>query len=297
MVPKKLQKGDAIAIVAPAKGIQKQFVEYAVKCIEENGFRAIVGKYCLGEHHYFSGTIKERTTDLQWAIDNDEIKAILCARGGYGCIQIVDRINWSGFLDNPKWLIGFSDVTVFHQHLSKLGAASIHATMPLNFQENTAEALTTLFSALQDDPLKYNCPSHSMNYLGETSGKVVGGNLTVLAGLIGTKNQANYQNTILFLEDVGEHLYGIDRHFHQLSKAGILNQIRGIIIGDFSGTKDTTPPYGKDLYEIIKSHFDYHSIPIAFDFPAGHLDDNRALIFGKEARLSVGESGVELVYG
>lgn len=295
MAPQQLQKGDTIAIVAPAKGIHKEFVEYAINTIEENGFKAVVSKNCLGEHHYFSGTIQERTADLQWAIDEDEVKAILCARGGYGCIQIVDRINWAGFIDKPKWLIGFSDVTVFHQQLSRLGAASVHATMPLNFQENTPEALETLFSVLQNQSLQYKWTSHQ-NHWGEATGKLIGGNLTVLAGLIGTKTQADYQDTILFLEDVGEHLYAIDRHFHQLSKAGILNQIRGVVIGDFSGVKDTTPIYGKDLYEIIKSHFTYQSIPIAFDFPAGHLDDNRALVFGKEARLTVNESDASLQF-
>lgn len=296
MLPIKLQKGDTIAIVAPAKGIEKHFVDYAVKCIEENGFKAVVSKNCLGQFNYFSGTLKERTEDLQWAIDNDEIKAILCARGGYGCIQILDRINWAGFIDEPKWLLGFSDVTVFHQHLAKIGSASIHSTMPLNFEANSQPALDSLFASIEEEELQYEWESSVENIPGETSGKVIGGNLTVLAGLIGTKHQPDYQNTILFLEDVGEHLYAIDRHFHQLGNAGILDQIRGLIIGDFSGVKDTDPPYGSDLFEIIKSHFIYHSIPIVFEFPAGHLDDNRALIFGKEATLKVRKNAAELIY-
>ncbi len=296
MLPKKLQKGDTIAIVAPAKGIEKHFVEYAVKCIEENGFKAVVSKHCLGQHSYFSGTLKERSEDLQWAIDSDEVKAILCARGGYGCIQIIDRINWAGFIDDPKWLLGFSDVTVFHQHLAKLGTSSIHSTMPLNFEANSKQALATLFAGLQNESLHYEWLTEVDNVEGKSTGNVIGGNLTVLTGLIGTKHQPDYQNTLLFLEDVGEHLYAIDRHFYQLSKAGILDQIRGLIVGSFSGVKDTTPPYGSDLQEIIKSHFTYHSIPIAFDFPAGHLDDNRALIFGKTATLNVNKNSAELIY-
>lgn len=296
MLPKKLQKGDTIAIVAPAKGIEKHFVDFAVKCIEENGFKALVSKHCLGQHNYFSGTQKERSEDLQWAIDNDEVKAILCARGGYGCIQIVDRISWAGFLDEPKWLLGFSDVTVFHQHLTKIGAASIHSTMPLNFEANSKEALESLFASLQNENLHYEWETEIENISGEVSGNVIGGNLTVLTGLIGTKHQPDYQNTILFLEDVGEHLYAIDRHFYQLSKAGILDQIRGLIIGDFSGVKDTEVPYGSDLQEIIKSHFIYHAIPIVFDFPAGHLEDNRALTFGKNAKLIVHKNSAELIY-
>ena len=296
MLPKKLQKGDTIAIVAPAKGIEKHFVDYAVKCIEENGFKAVVSKHCLGHHNYFSGTQKERSEDLQWAIDTDEVKAILCARGGYGCIQIVDRISWAGFLDEPKWLLGFSDVTVFHQHLAKIGAASIHSTMPLNFEANAKEALDSLFASLQNESLHYEWETKVENISGEVSGNVIGGNLTVLTGLIGTKHQPDYQNTILFLEDVGEHLYAIDRHFYQLSKAGILDQIRGLIIGDFSGLKDTEVPYGSDLQEIIKSHFIYHSIPIVFDFPAGHLNDNRALVFGRNAKLIAQKNSAKLIY-
>lgn len=296
MLPKKLQKGDTIAIVAPAKGIEKHFVDFAVKTIEDNGFKAVVSKHCLGQHNYFSGTLKERSEDMQWAIDNDEVKAILCARGGYGCIQIIDRISWAGFIDEPKWLLGFSDVTVFHQHLAKIGAASIHSTMPLNFEANSIFALESLFIGIQHEELHYKWETEQENIPGEVEGKVIGGNLTVLAGLIGTKHQPDYQNTILFLEDVGEHLYAIDRNFYQLSKAGILDQIRGLIIGDFSGLKDTNPPYGSSLYEIIKSHFTYHSIPIAFEFPAGHLDDNRALVFGKSAKFKSEEKNAELIF-
>jgi muramoyltetrapeptide carboxypeptidase len=296
MLPKKLQKGDTIAIVAPAKGIEKHFIDFAVKCIEAHGFKAIVSKHCLGQFNYFSGTLKERSNDMQWAIDNDDIKAILCARGGYGCIQILDRINWAGFINDPKWLLGFSDITVFHQHLAKIGAASIHSTMPLNFEANSSAALETLFAGIQDKKLHYKWQTNQGNVVGEAEGSIIGGNLTVLTGLIGTKHQPDFQNTILFLEDVGEPLYAIDRHFYQLSKSGILDQIRGLIIGDFSGLKDTNPPYGKDLFEIIKSHFIYHSIPIAFEFPAGHLADNRALIFGKNAAFVAHENGAELIY-
>lgn len=296
MLPQLLKKGDTLAILAPAKRIEEEFVRFAVESIEKQGFNVIVTPNCLQQHNYFSGTIKERVDDLQWAIDNDNIKAILCARGGYGCIQILDRINWAGFLENPKWIIGFSDITVFHQHLASIGVNSLHATMPLNFKDNSLLALSTLFECLETGKTAYHWTTNFQNTIGETSGEIFGGNLTVLAGLIGTRHQPDYQNKILFLEDVGEYLYGIDRHLHQLSKAGILDQIRGLIIGNFSSIKDTNPPYGSNLYEIIQSHFTYHSIPIAFDFPAGHLDDNRALIFGKEARFKVNDKSAELVY-
>ena len=296
MLPPKLEKGDTIAIIAPAKHIEKEFVEYAVQVIEENGFKAIVSKHCLGEHHYFSGTVQERTEDLQWAINNEEVKAILCARGGFGCIQILNRVNWAIFLTEPKWIIGFSDVTVFHQHLAKMKISSLHATMPLNFKQNSSEALSTLFGSIQGDRTSYEWNTKNDNKTGEATGEIIGGNLAVLCGLIGTEQMPDYQNKILFLEDVGEPLYSIDRLFYQLNYSGVLDQISGLIIGDFSNLKDSDPPYGSDLQSIIKSHFKYSSVPIAFDFPGGHCDDNRALVFGENAILKVKESTATLIY-
>src|SRR5690554_3580692 len=296
MLPELLKKGDTIAVLAPAKGIEDEYIAFAVKTIENKGFKALVSKNCLGQHNYFSGTIKERIDDLQWAIDNDNVKAILCARGGYGCIQLLDRINWAAFLEGPKWIIGFSDVTVFHQHLAKIGSASLHATMPLNFKTNSPAAIESLFDCLKTGKIQYDWETKHHNSVGVINGEVVGGNLAVLCGLIGTKHMPDYQNKLLFLEDVGEHLYAVDRYFYQLSKSGVFDQIRGLIVGDFSGMKDTNPPYGSDLQSIIKSHFTYQSIPIAFDFPAGHLDDNRALILGKNAKFNVRENSAELIY-
>src|SRR5690554_89173 len=296
MLPQLLKKGDIVVILAPAKGIEKDFIDFAVETIEKKGLKALVSQNCLGQHNYFSGTIKERVEDLQWAINNEDVKAILCARGGYGCIQLLDRINWADFLDHPKWIIGFSDVTVFHQHLASIGASSLHASMPLNFKSNSELALSSMFECLETGTIEHEWETKCQNITGSTQGEVVGGNLAVLAGLIGTKHMPDYQNKLLFLEDVGEHLYAIDRYFYQLSKSGVLDQIRGLIVGGFSGMKDTDPPYSSDLQTIIKTHFTYHAIPIAFDFPGGHLDDNRALIFGKNAKLNVKEGSAELIY-
>lgn len=292
----RLTKGDKIRIVAPAKAIQHEYVDYAVTQLEKAGFKVEIGANCLGRLGYFSGSVAERTNDLQAAIDDESVKAILCARGGYGCIQIVDRINWAGFLEHPKWLIGFSDITVFHQHLSRMQCPSIHASMPLNFKENSARSITTLVDALSGRALSYDWAVNAHNKNGITQGELIGGNLAVLCGLIGTNEMPSYLNSILFVEDVGEHLYAIDRYFYQLSKAGILDQIRGIVLGGFTGTKDTDPPYGKSFEEIILSHFDYRSIPVAFDFPAGHQDDNCALTLGKRAVLTVEEKEVSLKF-
>ncbi len=296
MTPKKLEKNDAIAIIAPGKRIEKEIVNYAIHCINEQGFRALVAQHCLGAHHYFSGTIHERTTDLQWALNTDEVKAILCARGGYGSIQIIDRVNWANFFMKPKWMIGFSDVTVLHQYINKSHVASLHATMPLNFKENSSEALSSLFNVLQGKTPRYGWKANRSNQLGEAKGKVIGGNLAVLCSLIGTKQTTDYQDKILFIEEIGEPLYVIDRFFYQLSNAGVLDQINGLVIGNFSQLKDSNPPYGSSLENIIKSHFKYNTIPIAFDFPAGHCDDNRALILGEEAILKVTRDNATLVY-
>ena len=290
----KLKEGDIIRIVAPAKAIEEEKVTFAKNRLEEYGFVVQVGENCLGRDGYFSGTISERTEDVQKAIDDPEVKAIFCARGGYGCIQIVDRINWAGFMDQPKWMVGFSDITVFHQHLSRMQCPSLHASMPLNFDSNTARSLETLADALKGKQLNYKWASNKHNKQGVTHGEIMGGNLSVICGLIGTNEMPSYLNSILFIEDIGEHLYAIDRYLYQLSKAGVLDQIRGIILGGFANTQDTDPPYGKEFEEIVKSHFEYRSIPVAFDFPAGHQDDNCALILGQRGILSVEEDEVSL---
>lgn len=288
-IPQQLKKGDTVAIVAPAKAIETDVINYATNFLEDAGFNVKVGKNCLGNHNYFSGTDAERIEDFQTAINDEEVKAIICARGGYGCVRIVDRINWVSFLDQPKWIVGFSDVTVFHQRLTNLGVASLHATMPLNYKDNSKEALTTLVGALTGEKLSYSWSGSTSNKTGMSEGEIVGGNLAVLCGLIGTTDMPDYCDKILFLEEVGEHLYALDRMFYQLEKSGILDQIRGLILGSFSNSKDTEVPFGKTLEEIISAHFQYRNIPIAFDFPAGHIDDNRALKFGKNALFTVTE--------
>lgn len=288
MLPYNIQKGDTIAILAPAKKIEAEFIDFAVKTIEKQGFKAVVSDHCLGDNNYFSGTIEERKMDFQRALDNPNIHAILCARGGYGCVQILEELNWKSFSKHPKWIIGFSDVTVFHLKIAQLGSASIHGTMPLNFKENTKEALSSLFKAIQGENLNYTWKSTIENVEGTAEGEVIGGNLAVLCGLIGTRQQPNFTDKILFIEEVGEALYAIDRSLYQLKMAGILDKIKGLIVGSVSGVKDTHPPYNMTLREVVILHFLNQQIPIAFDFPAGHCDDNRALVLGKKSKFEVG---------
>jgi len=290
-----LRKGDTIAIVAPAKAIEEEFVIFAKQKMESLGYNVIVGKNTLGRHHYYSGTIPERLSDFQEALDNPEVKAILCARGGFGCVQLVDLINWSSILRNPKWIIGFSDITVFHQRLQKLGLRSIHGTMPLNFKENSEESLSTLIDSLEQKEYSIKTLRHPSNKKGTTQGVVVGGNLSILYSLLGTDDQIDYSNNILFIEDLSEQLYVVDRMFFAFKKAGILDKISGLIVGGITNMFDTTPPIGETIEEIILKHFLYSKTPICFGFPAGHIDDNRAIRFGSNATFTVNEEIVELV--
>ena len=293
-IPQYLKKGDTVAIVAPAKAIEKEVISYAKTYLEEAGFKVKIGKNCLGTHNYFSGTDAARIDDFQIAINDEEVKAIICARGGYGCVRIVDRINWVSFLDQPKWIVGFSDVTVFHQRLTNLGVASLHATMPLNYKDNSKEARNSMINALTGKKLSYSWKSSESCKTGMAEGEIVGGNLAVLCGLIGTTDMPDYCDKILFLEEVGEHLYALDRMFYQLEKSGILDQIRGLVLGGFTNLKDTEVSFGKTLEEIVLAHFQYRNIPIAFDFPSGHIDDNRALKFGKNTLFTVNEEDCSL---
>jgi muramoyltetrapeptide carboxypeptidase len=295
-IPASLQKGDLIAIVAPAKAIESEHVYFAKDFFEKQGFQVVISENCLGEYNYFSGDIPHRLDDFQSALNDPNVKAIVCARGGYGCVQLLDRIQWASQLREPKWIVGFSDVTYFHQRMQMHEIASIHGTMPLNFQENSEEALSTLVDCLEGKAMEISWNSNSYNRLGTTEGKLVGGNLSILYALLGTDDQINFENTILYIEDVGEPIYAIDRMFYAFSKAGILDKINGLVVGGMTNLSDTAVPYGKSYEEVILSHFEYRRKPIAFGLPAGHIDDNRALILGKNARLTVEGSGSQLSY-
>ncbi len=289
-----LRKGDTIAIVSPAKAIERESVLYAQKKLEEFGYKVVVGNNTCGRYNYYSGTITERLSDFQEAIDNPEIKAVLCARGGYGCIQLVDSINWSSVLRQPKWIIGFSDVTVFHQRLQKLGLKSIHGTMPLNFNENSMESFTSLIEAIEQKTYSITVKPNLKNKPGIAKGVLVGGNLSILYSLLGTDDQIDYTDKILFIEDLSEQYYVLDRMMYALKKAGVLDKIAGLIVGGITNMSDTNPPIGETIEEIILKHFHYSKTPVCFGFPAGHINDNRALRFGSATELTVDDSLVKL---
>lgn len=292
----KLKQGDLIEILAPAKAIEKKHILNAKKTLENHGFKVRVSKHCTGNSNYFSGTINERLEDFQRAIDDDNVKAILCARGGYGCIQIVEKIQWANMLRNPKWIIGFSDVTVFHQKLCLMGLKSIHGTMPLNFSTNSPESIKTLFNALTGKPYKICCRETKYNKEGQAEGFLHGGNLSVIYSLLSSLKDFNFSNSILFIEDVCEPIYHLDRMFYALKNAGILDRIKGLIVGGMTDLKDSNPPFGLSYEEVILSHFKYSKVPVCFDFPAGHLKNNQALVFGSEVVLNINQEGTELSF-
>jgi len=296
--PPYLEKGDTIGIVCPSGYMP---VEKASECIrvlnEEWGFQTKVGKTLGNQFNYFSGTDEERLNDFQRMLDDDEVKAILCARGGYGLSRIIDTINFKKFKQQPKWIIGYSDVSVLHSHLySNFYISSIHAPMAAAFNDAgyINRFVQSLRNALEGKKLKYSCEPHEFNKKGEAIGELVGGNLSLLAHLIGTDSDIKTRGRILFLEDVGEYLYNIDRMMYQLKRSGKLSKLAGLIIGGFTDNKDTERPFGQTAYELIRDVVKDYDYPICFGFPVSHGKENYALKIGVGYKLRVGKSKASL---
>ena len=294
--PPKLNPGDLIYITAPAKITDPKTVFFAKEYLEKKGFKVLVSAHCFGSHNYFSGTDEERMLDLQFGIDHPDVRAILCARGGYGSIRLVDRINWANMLREPKWLIGFSDITVFHHRLNSLGVQSIHGSMPINFEKNTDEALKTLLGTITGNFTPLVEAPHKSNKAGIAIGNLIGGNLSIVYSMLGTTDQYDFEDAILFLEDVGEHYYQVERMIFALGKAGVFEKIKGLIIGGMTELEDTDPPLGRSIEEIILEQLRFSNMPVIFNFPAGHIEDNRAIVFGKKVQLTVGEAEAKINY-
>ena len=294
--PPGLKKGDSIYICTPAKAIDKELVLVAKKQIEDRGYKVIISKNCFGKNNYFSGSDEERIADFQFGIDHEEVKAIFCARGGYGSVRILDSLNWANMLREPKWLVGYSDITVFHQRLNKLGIQSIHGTMPFNFGSNSIQALTSLFSALENTNYTVSAKLNESNCPGKANGMLIGGNLSIVYSLLGTNDSYLFEDKILFIEDISEHYYQLDRILFTLKKAGVFEAIKGLIVGGMTDIQDTEVPFGMSIEEIVLQHFTFRKIPIGFDFPVGHISDNQALIVGANVQLTVDEKGSQLSY-
>lgn len=290
--PPKLVPGDTIALVSPAKAIESSHIDFAKNYFEKQGFKVLVGPHSATEYRYFSGTDMERANDLQWAIDHPDVKAIICNRGGYGAIRLFDLVNWANLLREPRWILGFSDITNFHCLGLKLGIETAHTTMPLNFRENTSESLESVLNVLSGKQNEYSWQVNPSNKPGTASGMVVGGNLSILYALLGTPYSPNYENAILFIEDIGEQVYHLDRMLWAFRYAGVFDRIAGLIIGGMTDMKDTATPTQWTVEELILEHTTYRSFPIAFDAPVGHIADNRAFICGRKATLNVTENHI-----
>jgi len=280
-----------IRIVSPAKAIEKEHVDFAKKFLESRGFYVEISQHCLGKNYYFSGTDSERLSDFQNALDDDSIDVILCARGGYGCIRIIDDLDFSNFVEKPKLIIGFSDVTVFHNHIhSHFNIPTVHASMPLNFSNNSDKSLQSIVDVINQKPLKYEIHTNSYNKSGTATAEIIGGNLAIIYALIGTNSDINLDDKILFIEDVGEYIYAIDRMMWALKKSGKFNKLAGLVVGGLTNIKDTEIPFGKTVETVILEAVSHLDIPVCFNFPAGHIDDNRAIVLGKETRLNVSDN-------
>ena len=297
--PPALISGDKVAIVSTARKMLGEEIAPAIEVIQEWGLEVLLGEHLFSEDHQFAGTDEQRTADLQWALDNPEIKAIICARGGYGTVRIVDRLDFCGFMASPKWVVGYSDITVLHSDIHvNYGIETLHATMPINFARNTHEALNSMQSALFGEPVVYVVGSdkNGLNTIGKGQGDLVGGNLSILCSLIGTQSDFETGGKILFLEDLDEYLYHIDRMILNLKRAGKLENLAGLVVGGMTDMNDNTIPFGKSAEEIIAAAVADYDYPVCFGFPAGHIDDNRALIMGRTATLEVGSSETTLTF-
>lgn len=280
-----------ILILSPAKSIAQSKIDFAVNYLSDNGHHVEVSRHAAGQHHYFSGTDEHRMFDFQRALDDDELDVILCSRGGYGSVRILDRLDFSAFLERPKLIMGYSDVTVFHNHVhGRLGLPTVHCSAPLNFEENTPESLISLLNVIEERGNQYEFSSTEFNRQGISSAEVIGGNLAILCSLIGTDSDMKYDGKILFIEDVGEAVYAIDRMMWTLKKAGRLQNLAGLMVGGMTQIKDSAVPFGKSVREVISEAVKDYDYPVCFDFPAGHIADNRAIIFGEAAQLVVADS-------
>ncbi|HEX6847259.1 MAG TPA: LD-carboxypeptidase [Chitinophagaceae bacterium] len=297
--PAYLKAGDIIGITASAGYITRDEIRSAVQKMESWGYKIIIGDTIDKRDFTFGGTDEERTNDLQQMLDDPKIKAIMCARGGYGVVRIIDKLNWERFKVKPKWIIGFSDATVFHSHLSKnLGIASIHSKMCNSFPDDWSlaepiqvETIESIQLALSGKKMKYEVGPHPQNKIGTAEGILIGGNLKMLETLAGTKSDINTAGKILFLEDTGEYMYNVDRMFWNLKRTGKLSQLKGLIIGGFKIKIDEgADDFGRSLQDVVLEKVKAYKYPVCFDFPVGHQKNNYALKCGVKHRLTIAES-------
>ncbi len=286
ITPPALKIGDKVAFIAPARKVAKAELAKATAVLESWGLAVVFPEGLFLENNQFAGTDAQRVNHIQWCFDNSEIKAVFCVRGGYGTSRIIDTLEFSILKKNPKWLVGFSDVTVLLNRMYNEGIETIHGPVALLLHQNQ-EAQQKLKQLLFGENVGLSAPYHSLNQLGKTKGKVVGGNLSVLVNQIGTTSFPDLRGSLLFIEDLDEYLYHIDRMMVQLDRTGVFGQVNGLIVGYMSGMHDNKIPFGHTAYEIISSISQKYNLPVAYDFPIGHENNNQALIVGRTMCLEI----------
>ncbi len=294
--PPFLKKGDKIAILAPARSISFDEVHPAMKLFQRWGLEVILGSYVFNIDNQFAGTDAQRLKDFQLMLDDASIRAVICARGGYGSVRIIDKLDFTRFMKNPKWIVGYSDITVMHSHIHRhFGLETLHATMPVNMPANRLgnKSVESLRKALFGEELAYAKRIGPLDRSGSGEGFLVGGNLSILYSLMGSHSQIDTKGKILLLEDVDEYLYHIDRMMMNLKRAGMLKELKGLIVGSMQDMKDNTIPFGKTASQIIVGAVKEYKYPVCFDFPAGHGPENMAMILGRRVKFIVDEE-VEL---
>ena len=299
--PPQLKAGDTVAIVAPS-GIlknRKGEIQQAVNLLKRWGLNAVVGKHVFSESNHFAGTDNQRCEDLQKALDDPSISAIWCARGGYGTVRILDKLDYTKFKNNPKWLIGYSDITALHNQLHNNGFQSIHALMCVSLTEDLTEiteSIDTFKSALFGNPTDYTLEGSGYNKIGKVSGPLVGGNLTMLHTMLGSKESIDTSGKILFIEEIGEYKYHIDRMLQSMKRAGYFDDCKGLIVGDMSKMRTNTTLWGTSVEQLILDALADYDFPIAFNMPVGHEQDNRALVLGQTVDLKVAKDSTSVVF-
>jgi muramoyltetrapeptide carboxypeptidase len=296
ITPPILQKGDTIAILATARKNIDDNLKPAIDLLHSWGLEVVIGTSIGLDDNQLAGTDEQRAADFQQQMDNPNIKAIWCVKGGYGTVRMIDLLDFTKFKQSPKWIVGFSDVTVLHNHLNTMGYKSIHGIMPISVAKTAAESIKTLRTALFGEPLVYEVDPFVMNRLGKASGELVGGNLSILYSLFGSKSAIDCTDKILFIEDLDEYLYHIDRMMMNLKRNGCLESLKGIIVGSMTKMKDNDIPWGKNAIEIIDDVTKKYNIPVLYNFPAGHIQDNRALILGNKVTIDVNDRCSKVVF-
>ena len=295
IIPPYLQPGDEVAILSPASFPPTDNWKMGVEVLENWGLKVRTAPNYLSRHFGLGGTDAERLADLQQMLDDPSIKAIFPIRGGYGVSRLLDSLDFSGFISSPKWVVGFSDITALLCELDSKGFASIHGPMPHNFcQKGGERALQNLYTALFEGVVSVAAPAHPLNRLGEASAEIIGGNLSLLSHLIGSASFANTDGKILFIEEIGERLYHVDRMLLQLKRAGLFQNLAGLLLGGFTDCNEASLSIGKTAYELVAEHTSGTSYPIAFDFPAGHIPNNQPLLFGVKTKMLVNAQGIQL---